>query len=577
MALSSTLFTGLSGLVVNQSQLNVVGNNIANANTTAFKASRTIFSPQFYETLSTGSPANGTSGGSNPSQIGLGAQVAAIQQNFSQGELQTTGQSNDLAIDGSGFFVVKNDNGSQLYTRNGAFQLNSNNQLTDTGGDFVLGYPVNSGFQVVSGNPQPITIPIGGGAGTGGVQIGTLAKPTSNAAITGNLDSGGVVGTTGAVLTSQTLTQASGVPIDGTTFLTDLVDVATNAPVYNAGDVISVSPQQGGRSLPTKTLDVTGGTTVQDLQDFFNAAMNINTTLPAGSTDPAPGVSLTTVTGGQQLTITGNVGTANDITIPIGKLSNSPSGTTLSFAKTSAANGESVNTPITGYDSLGNPIAFNVTAVLTSKTNTGTGWEFFVSSQDNKTATAAGIENPAIQVGTLNFNNDGQLTAFTGDNFSLNRTGTGATANQQIALDFSGTQALAGATSSLVSPSQDGFAQGTLSSYNVGADGTITGTYSNGLTETIGQIAMASFQNPAGLVNQGGSLYSAGASSGSAQITAPQQQGNGTIKSGELEMSNVDLSQEFINLIIASTGYSASSKVVTTSDQLLTALLNTAR
>src|SRR3984957_19596182 len=98
MALTGTLFTGLSGLVVNQTELNVVGNNIANANTTAFKSSQALFTPQFYVTDNPGSPSNGTSGGSNPSQEGLGAQVSSIQANFTPGSLQSTGVPSDLAI-----------------------------------------------------------------------------------------------------------------------------------------------------------------------------------------------------------------------------------------------------------------------------------------------------------------------------------------------------------------------------------------------------------------------------------------------------------------------------------------------
>src|SRR3954463_8644815 len=100
MALTSALFTGLSGLNVNQTKLNVVGNNIANANTVAFKASRALFKSQFYVTDQSGSPPSDDFGGENPSQRGLGAVVAAIQKDFSPGSIEPTGKSTDLAIDG---------------------------------------------------------------------------------------------------------------------------------------------------------------------------------------------------------------------------------------------------------------------------------------------------------------------------------------------------------------------------------------------------------------------------------------------------------------------------------------------
>src|SRR5271167_2475440 len=100
MGLTSALFTGLSGLSVNQTQMNVVGNNIANVNTVAFKSSRALFSPQFYVTDEAGSPPDGNFGGTNPSQVGLGAQVATIQKSFAQGSIQPTGNATDMAING---------------------------------------------------------------------------------------------------------------------------------------------------------------------------------------------------------------------------------------------------------------------------------------------------------------------------------------------------------------------------------------------------------------------------------------------------------------------------------------------
>src|SRR6478609_3522497 len=105
MGLTSTLYTGLSGLNVNQTRMNVTGNNIANVNTVAFKGSRALFRPQFYVTDAGGAAPSATFGGTNPSQRGLGASVAAIQKDFSQGSLEATGKPTDLALEGAGFFV----------------------------------------------------------------------------------------------------------------------------------------------------------------------------------------------------------------------------------------------------------------------------------------------------------------------------------------------------------------------------------------------------------------------------------------------------------------------------------------
>src|SRR5215218_1862110 len=159
MALTSTLYTGLSGLDVNQTRLGVVGNNIANVNTVAFKASRALFKPQFYVTDSSGTPADGDFGGSNPSQRGLGAVVATIEKDFGAGSIEPTGKPTDLAIEGDGFFVVQGTD--QKYTRDGSFNLNEASQLVTTDGAFVQGYGVDADENVQLGQLQDITIPIG--------------------------------------------------------------------------------------------------------------------------------------------------------------------------------------------------------------------------------------------------------------------------------------------------------------------------------------------------------------------------------------------------------------------------------
>jgi flagellar hook protein FlgE len=119
-----------------------------------------------------------------------------------------------------------------------------------------------------------------------------------------------------------------------------------------------------------------------------------------------------------------------------------------------------------------------------------------------------------------------------------------------------------------------GSALGTLQSYSLGGDGTITGVFSNGLRKSIGQLALANFANPSGLVKAGNSSYVVGDNSGNPAIGIAGSGGRGTLQAGALEMSNVDLSQEFTGLIIAQRGFQANSKVITTSDQILQDLVN---
>src|SRR5947209_1981765 len=194
MALTSTLFTGLSGLDVNQTRMNVVGNNIANVNTVAYKASRALFKPQFYVTDAAGSPPSTDFGGTNPSQRGLGASVATIQKDFTQGSIEPTGKPTDMAIDGQGFFVVQDQGNGQMFTRDGSFTLNANHELVTSGGAFVQGYGVDPNGNVIPGQLQNITVPLGSA---------TIAKSTENVSMVGNLDAGGQVASGGSIVDGQ--------------------------------------------------------------------------------------------------------------------------------------------------------------------------------------------------------------------------------------------------------------------------------------------------------------------------------------------------------------------------------------
>ena len=179
----------------------------------------------------------------------------------------------------------------------------------------------------------------------------------------------------------------------------------------------------------------------------------------------------------------------------------------------------------------------------------------------------------------LQFDNFGQLATGGQYNIQVDRFQTGALDPLQIAMRFSSdadqVSALSntGGGSTIAAVSQDGSPLGVLSSFSVGENGTITGGFTNGLTRTIGQLAIANFTNPEGLVDSGNNLFSVGPNSGTALITEPLEFGTGRIIGGALELSNVDLSQEFINMILTSTGYSAASRVVTTTNELMNQLL----
>jgi flagellar hook protein FlgE len=131
--------------------------------------------------------------------------------------------------------------------------------------------------------------------------------------------------------------------------------------------------------------------------------------------------------------------------------------------------------------------------------------------------------------------------------------------------------------SSVAALSQDGSAMGSLQSFTIGQDGVVTGAFSNGRTRAIGQVALAAFTNPAGLERTGASMYRSSVNSGLAAIGAAGAGGRGTLAGSALEMSNVDLAQEFTSLIVAQRGFQANSRVITASDEILQDLVNLKR
>ncbi|MCZ6697341.1 MAG: flagellar hook-basal body complex protein [Planctomycetota bacterium] len=552
MGLTSALFTGLSGLNASQFQLDVIGDNIANVNTTAFKSSRTLFQTQFARTLTSGTKPNDIQGGTNPSQVGLGVVIGTIQRSFSPGALETTGLPSDLAIEGKGFFVLRSPENERVFTRDGTFTLSADNRLINQDGFLVQGFGINDDFELIPGALVDLDIPIG--------EL-TTARATTDAKLDGTLNSTGTVATQGTILQSQLLHDAVANPITAATDLT-VVRNPGGAPLLATGNTITINGiKKGGRDVPSEQFVVgTTGTTVGDFLAWMDEVIGIQNA--AG----VPGTPGTAVNAGM-LEIRGNVGTENGLSIQIGTLlSNGTTQLPFSFSETQAANGESGHTSFLVFDSLGTPISVGLTMVLETRAATST-WRFYAEAEDDTDVMFD------VGTGTIEFDAHGQFITAPSNGVIINRVNSGATEPLQFDLDFSAMSGLAVPRSSLVMSFQDGFSTGTLIEFNVGDDGLITGTFSNGLLQTIGQLAVSTFANPSGLIARSNSIFFVGPNSGEARITAPLTLGAGRIKSGALELSNVDLSREFISLITTSTAFSAASRVISTSDQLLQELL----
>jgi flagellar hook protein FlgE len=575
MALTNALFTGLSGLDVNQTRLSVVGNNIANANSVAFKSSRALFKPQFYVTDSAGTSPSSDFGGTNPNQRGLGATVAAIDRDFSTGSIEPTGKPTDMAIDGQGFFIVQGDD--QRFTRDGSFSLNAANQLVTHSGEFVQGFTADDEGNVSAADLGKLVIPLG---------TATSARATSKVKLQGNLNSAGLVASGASILTSQPLTTVGGLaPPTAATLLTDVANpTAPGTAVVTAGDTFHLAGRKGGRVQPARDFTVTGTTTVGDFMAFLGQGMGVNTTVPDDglALTPPPGGTVeadAAVPTSARLVLAGNTGAENALNLEGLSLSKQDGTVPFTFLDgknaaglTSNAAGESVHTSFTTFDSLGTKVNVDLTAVLESKANAGNTWRFYATSGDDTDV------DTAVATGTLTFDTAGLLKESTGTSLTINRNDTGAKEPLAVQINFDGITSLTAPDKSTIAMTQqDGYQVGTLDTFSIGADGKIVGQYSNGLSKNIGQVAVATFANMNGLVDRGGSQFGVGSDSGVPVVSAPTEFGAGAIRGASLEQSNVDISKEFVNLIISSTGFSAASKVISTSDQLITELLNSTR
>jgi flagellar hook protein FlgE len=255
-----------------------------------------------------------------------------------------------------------------------------------------------------------------------------------------------------------------------------------------------------------------------------------------------------------------------------------------------AAVGTQIVTSLTVYDVQGTPIDATFTF---AKTGADT-WTVTATMPDTETPIAPNTTMPPAVIGTANLTWDPVAGAFSPAP-SLTLTPASATSSvvgatpvtgswgaSPITVDFgAATDATAlrqfSGQSSVAALSQDGSALGTLQSFTIGQDGVVTGVFSNGRTRAIGQIALAGFSNSAGLEKTGNSLYRSSVNSGLPQVGQPGSGGRGVLAGSTLEMSNVDLAQEFTNLIIAQRGFQANSRVITASDELLQDLVNLKR
>lgn len=290
---------------------------------------------------------------------------------------------------------------------------------------------------------------------------------------------------------------------------------------------------------------------------------------------------------GYSIDSSGNVSTLGDISLPAGM--SEPSATTdITMGLNLDANSDTdYDTTITVYDSLGNPV--DLTFTFTRDTAaTGLEWDYTVTSSNSSLTIAPATASLGFtSTGALDPASSGTLTSSAtgaGQGHSYTITGLSPADDLEFVWNFADNS---GATDGSVtsyagdsvkdSQTQNGYPTGMLQGISVDEDGVFTGLYSNGTMLSFAQIALADFASYSGLIKQGSNLFTSSLASGQAVILTPNQGGVGAIAPSSLEMSNVDLATEFVEMITTQRAYQANSKVITTSDEILTELINLKR
>lgn len=566
MGLTTALNTSLNGLQLNETAIEVIGNNIANAATNGYKASAVQFTTQLSRTLSVGSAPQGQNGGTNPRQVGLGSTTAAIRRDFSQGAITTSTSPSDLAIEGEGFFVLSGADG-QVYTRNGNFTLNNQSQLVNADGLRVKGYGIDDQFNIVSTQLVNVEIPLG--------KL-NVAQETRNVAVEGSIraDEAAVAATESEVVQSNQLFDGAGAAITGATLLADTADSVGGTPVFIAGESITLTPRKGGADYDPVTFDITATSTASELATFISEALGL---VPAASVAGDPfGPAGVNITADGRFEVVSNAGTSQSVEITPARFRQSQVGAGLSgaqavdlgFARTRTGVGESTLTTFPIFDSLGEQVLVRMHAVLESKSATATTYRYyFESSQDSDL-------NSNLSTGTFTLNESGEIAGDSIAEISIDREETAAK-TMIVSVDLSRISGLTelGASGALSLLSQDGAPAGSLTSFNINDAGVVSGVFTNGVIRPLGQMVLARFSNPLGLVENGGGTLFEGVSSGPAQITIPGQTGSGSIRSGAIELSNTDVGRSLVDLIVSSTNYRGNARVISSVQQLVDELL----
>ncbi|MCB1997726.1 MAG: flagellar hook protein FlgE [Burkholderiaceae bacterium] len=564
---------GLSGLNASSKNLEIIGNNVANANTYGTKVARGEFSDVYAAALS----------GAGTQAIGIGTNLAAVAQQFTQGNITTTSNPMDLAINGAGFFQVSDGNSPVSYTRNGQFKVDREGYIVNNAAQRLLGYPADGVGNIQAGQAGAIRLP------TGGIE----PRLTQEISIELNLESS--VASTNPTTVAVELAQdtADGAAAQGATALLamddalDAVNLVTNgtpetaaaqASVAAAGALVTtasttVAAMAAGYASATQTGAETaaagGIAAVAAAKAAAQTAMtDVSTALGA---DPSNSELITAQTLLQDalVELDSLLSNAEQHEAAVDAVPGAMSGPAINFSDPDTFN---YTTSMKVYDAKGQEVGLNY---YFQKSGTDT-WNVFGTANGTS---VAGSDSSPQPISTLVFSSDGSRllspTAPISFNVpaSVNDLGADTMAITGVTLDLSGASQF-GSPSGVTDVMQDGFAAGQLTSIAVEANGIVTARYSNGMSRAAGQVEIATFRNPQGLQPIGDNGWARTFASGDPVVGVPGEGNLGKLQAGALEESNVDITGELVNMITAQRIYQANAQSIKTIDQVMQTIVN---
>jgi flagellar hook protein FlgE len=356
-----------------------------------------------------------------------------------------------------------------------------------------------------------------------------------------------------------------------------LVDVVsrTNASytnLFQTGE-LSFEGSKGGRTLDARTLTITSTTTVQDLLSFMEESMGVLRTAPETTFPTSVNYGGDIVN--SRLQLTSNMGMENALGVSLSSFRLTTGGVTntvqLPFTTTQeATNGEGATADFVVYDSLGAPLSVRMTTYLEDISSSGARFRWIATSADNVPDTGY---STVVGTGVITTDGNGKFLSASEDNIAIDRGNSPALSPLVFQVDFSQVTGLSQEENSLSAASQDGFPAGTLTSFIITESGRIQGVFSNGSSRDLGQLQMARFANNSGLQQVGENMFTQGENSGLPVFGDPGSNGMGAVTTGAVELSNTDIGQNLIDLILASTQYRGGARVITAVQELLDELL----